>query len=89
MAHQIMEQPNGKFAIWSTIVDNFILLNATEEEIECCFASIAAEDSIRNTKYIFERHRVKSKKEIEGDWEYKIKYMEEMGHECKELNQVG
>lgn len=26
-------QPNGKYAVWSTIVDDFLLLNATEEEV--------------------------------------------------------
>ena len=32
MARQIIRQPNGKFAIWSTIIDNFIMWDATEEE---------------------------------------------------------
>lgn len=32
MARQIIKQPNGKFAIWSTIVDNFIMTDATPEE---------------------------------------------------------
>jgi len=32
MARQIIKQPNGKFAIWSSIVDNFIMTDATPEE---------------------------------------------------------
>ena len=33
MGHQIMKQPDGKYAVWSTIVDDFILLNASPENI--------------------------------------------------------
>jgi hypothetical protein len=33
MAHQIIRQPNGLYALWSTCVDNFTLLDATESEI--------------------------------------------------------
>jgi hypothetical protein len=33
MAHQIVKQPNGLYAIWSTVVDNFIVYDATPEEI--------------------------------------------------------
>ena len=32
MGRQIIEQPNGKYAIWSTIVDDFILEDITVEE---------------------------------------------------------
>lgn len=32
MARQIIKQPNGKLAIWSSIVDNFIITDATPEE---------------------------------------------------------
>ncbi len=33
MSHQIIKQPNGKYSIWSSIVDDFIMNNATPEEI--------------------------------------------------------
>lgn len=33
MAHQIIKQPNGKYAVWSTMVDHFILYDATPEDI--------------------------------------------------------
>jgi hypothetical protein len=33
MGHQIVRQPNGFYAVWSTVVDNFILWDATPEEI--------------------------------------------------------
>lgn len=35
MPHAIVQQPNGKFAIWSTIVDDFVLLDATAPEAVC------------------------------------------------------
>ncbi len=33
MGQQIIKQPNGKFALWSSVVDDFLFLNATPEEI--------------------------------------------------------
>ena len=30
---QIIKQPDGKFALWSSVCDNFILINASPEEI--------------------------------------------------------
>lgn len=33
MGHQYIKQPNGKFAIWSSIVDDFVYFDCTKEEI--------------------------------------------------------
>ena len=33
MSHQIIKQPNGLYAVWSSNVDHFILLDATPKEI--------------------------------------------------------
>jgi len=33
MGHQIIKQPSGKYAIWSSIADQFCALGGTEEEI--------------------------------------------------------
>lgn len=33
MARQIIKQPNGKYAVFSSICDDFIHINATPEEI--------------------------------------------------------
>lgn len=33
MGHQIVKQPNGLYAVWSSVVDNFILWDATAEDI--------------------------------------------------------
>ena len=33
MGQQIILQPNGKYALWSSISDDFIFLNASKDEI--------------------------------------------------------
>ena len=33
MGHEIVKQPNGLFAVWSTIVDDFVILDATLQEL--------------------------------------------------------
>ena len=32
MGRQIVKQPDGRFSIWSSIVDNFIITDCTKEE---------------------------------------------------------
>jgi hypothetical protein len=33
MGNQIIRMPSGKYAIWSSIVDDFVFVNATEQDI--------------------------------------------------------
>ena len=33
MGHQTIKQPNNRYALWSSTIDNFLLINATPEEI--------------------------------------------------------
>lgn len=33
MGHQVIKQPNGKFSLWSSIVDDFIGVNLEPKEI--------------------------------------------------------
>jgi len=33
MAQQIVKQPDGKYAVWSTVVDDFVVSDATKGEI--------------------------------------------------------
>ena len=33
MGRQIIMQPDGRFAIWSSVVDDFILRDATEKDV--------------------------------------------------------
>jgi hypothetical protein len=33
MSHQIVKQPNGKFSLWSTILDDFLLTDCEPSDI--------------------------------------------------------
>lgn len=33
MGRQIIKEPSGQYAVWSTVVDDFVILHATREEI--------------------------------------------------------
>ncbi len=46
MGHQVIRQPDGLLAVWSTVVDDFVVLNATPEEI----ADHYAEEARRETR---------------------------------------
>lgn len=37
MARQIIKQPNGLFCVWSSVVDDFIMMNATPQDIIDCW----------------------------------------------------
>ena len=52
MGKQIIEQPNGKYALWSSICDNFILLDATELDIIEELVAESRDDIERNVKRI-------------------------------------
>jgi len=50
MGRQIIKQPDGKYSVWSTVVDDFIITDATEQKLEDDFAQEAETE---------ERNRVK------------------------------
>lgn len=37
MGHQIIQQPDGRLAVWSTVVDDWVLVDATAEELAAHF----------------------------------------------------
>jgi hypothetical protein len=47
MGNQIIRQPDGEFAIFSTITDTIIMWDATAEDIEQYFVKRAADDASR------------------------------------------
>ena len=49
MGHQIIKQPDGKYLIWSTIVDDIIVYDADREEVIEYFIEKAAERARRET----------------------------------------
>lgn len=44
MSNQIIKQPNGKYALWSSVVDDFVLVDGTREEIIQEFVDRAMRD---------------------------------------------
>lgn len=54
MSNQIIKQPNGKWCIWSSVVDAITVYEATEEEIIEEFAEMAAEEVRRTVKWKFD-----------------------------------
>lgn len=43
MGHQIIKQPDGRLAVFSSFVDSWILANASPQELEDYYADQAAE----------------------------------------------
>lgn len=50
MPQHITKQPNGKYAIFSSVVDDFVVYDATPEECYEHFRQQAVEESDRRTK---------------------------------------
>lgn len=50
MGQQIIQQPDGRLAVFSTIVDAFIIVDATPEEILDWRAEEAAKEARRKTQ---------------------------------------
>ncbi len=55
MGHQIIEQPNGKFCLWSSIVDDFIMLDATPDDIIKMEVEEASDDINRRIHKIIDQ----------------------------------
>jgi hypothetical protein len=55
MGEQIIKQPDGKLAVFSSMVDGFIVTDATPEELIEWRAERAAEDSRRTTRIQIEQ----------------------------------
>ncbi len=57
MGKQIIEQPNGKYAVWSSNVDNFICYDCTREELIEGFMEEARRDIEKNVDDVLEKLR--------------------------------
>ena len=55
MGHQIIQQPDGKLAIFSTGVDSWIVMDATPDEIADYYAERAAADARRSARNTLNR----------------------------------
>jgi hypothetical protein len=50
MGHQIIQQPDGKLAVFSSVVDAFVVLDATPEELVDWYAQEAAQEARERTQ---------------------------------------
>ena len=55
MARQIIEQPDGKFAEYSTVVNGFVIVDATKEEIILARVEAAAKEAKLQAEEIFDK----------------------------------
>jgi hypothetical protein len=55
MGHQIVQQPDGKYAIWSSNTDGFIAVDATREEILDYYADRGAKRAREENEVVFEQ----------------------------------
>jgi hypothetical protein len=54
MGHQIIKQPDGRLAIFSSVVDDWIITDATQAELEDYYAEKAAEGARKKAHEICE-----------------------------------
>lgn len=55
MGQQIIKQPNGRYAVWSTVVSDFVLLDATPEDIIDVRIDEAREEIAHRVKEVVEK----------------------------------
>ncbi len=56
MAHSLIKQPNGLYSLFSSVVDDFILFNATREDIVKLYQKEAMERVANDVEIMFQRH---------------------------------
>jgi hypothetical protein len=55
MGQQIIKQPDGKFAVFSSVVDAFVLYDCTADDIVEHFAEAAAEQARQTARRLVEQ----------------------------------
>jgi len=56
MGRQFVKQPNGKYAIWSTIINDFVYKDLTKEEYINIRISEVAENTKKELERVFEEN---------------------------------
>lgn len=83
MGRIVVKQPNGKYSVWSTVVDNFIIIDATEKEIADSYIEEKVEEIRKDVSRSISKADSKSDDEV-------YKYLEKIkelhgGDEYKEV----
>jgi len=55
MGWQIIKQPNGRYAVWSTIVDDIIAYDGTKQEIVNLFVKDVVENTTKDVTRMIDR----------------------------------
>lgn len=53
MGKAIVPLPNGRYSIWSSIVDNFVAIDGTKEDVLEYFAEAAKKNALENWGIVF------------------------------------
>jgi hypothetical protein len=89
MAKIIIKQPNGLYAVWSTVVDAFTLFNGSKEEVE----EYIFGQQLADMKRSFEQHIKEADKGDSGySWEDAVRnqwyYHARLGHDQEEWDLI-
>lgn len=68
MGHQIIKQPDGRFCVFSTMVDSIVYTDATAEELADLYAVEAAEKARIETRRITDAVRDGRARSIYGQF---------------------
>lgn len=83
MGHQIIEQPDGRLAVFSSVVDAFVILDATPEELIEWYAQEAAREARERTQRILDKLTSQGAEGVYGrralTWEEASRMNEEHG----------
>ncbi|MFM9373292.1 hypothetical protein [Streptomyces sp. Da 82-17] len=66
MGHQIIEQPDGRLAVFSSVVDSFVLLDATPEELTDWYAAEAEREARARTQRLLDRLQERGPQQVYG-----------------------
>lgn len=81
MGRQIAKQPNGLYAVWSSIADDFIVEDATEEEIRNWWIKDAIEDATERANKSLNDSFIRIEKNGADNWGDDYKYLSEIRDE--------
>lgn len=67
MGQQIIRQPDGRLAVFSTVTDGIVLYDATAQEVADYFAEEAATEARRRAKRLVEAVMAGDPRKVYGD----------------------
>ncbi|QBJ94516.1 hypothetical protein D0Z67_29555 (plasmid) [Streptomyces seoulensis] len=83
MGHQIIKQPDGRLAVFSSVVDAFVVMDATPEELVEWYAQEAAQDARDRTQRLLDKLHSEGAQFVYGrralTWEEASRMSEEHG----------